>query len=139
MRLIRVTAPRCLLFLLLLLTFGNLPSFAQSSFGSIVGTVTDPSGGTIPGAKVDLTNTGTAERRSVTSDSSGNFSFVNVSPGNYKVEVEQPGFKRYSREPIRIEVESAVRVDAGLQVGDAAETVTVTAETPLLQTQSGTI
>lgn len=112
---------------------------AQSSFGSIVGTVADPSGGTIPGATVDLTNTGTSEKRTVTSDSSGNFSFVNVSPGTYRVEVQQPGFKRYSREPIRIEVESAVRVDAALQVGDVAETVTVTDQAPLLQTQSGTI
>ncbi len=112
---------------------------AQSSFGSIVGTVTDPSGGTIPGATVDLTNTGTSEKRSVTSDSSGNYSFVNVSPGTYRVEVQQPGFKRYSREPIRIEVESAVRVDSTLEVGAASETVTVTAEAPLLQTQSGTI
>src|SRR5437764_3035901 len=105
MALIRRTGPRCLLSLLLLFALASFPSMAQSSFGSIVGTITDPSGGTIPGATVDLTNTGTSEKRTVTSDSSGNYSFVNVSPGSYRVEVQQPGFKRYSREPIRIEVE----------------------------------
>ena len=52
---------------------------------------------------------------------------------------QQPGFKRYSREAIRIQVESAVRVDATLQVGDVAEVMTVSDQAPLLQTQSGTI
>ena len=64
---------------------------------------------------------------------------MNLLPGNYRVEVQNAGFKRYTREPIRIEVESAVRVDVALQVGDVAETMTVSDQAPLLQTQSGTI
>src|SRR3954453_3660475 len=128
MRLIRCIGPWCLSVLLSALT--NLPSAAQTSFGSIVGSVTDPSGAAVGGATVELTNIGTSERRTATSESSGNFNFVNLIPGQYRVAVQQPGFKRYSREPIRIEVGSAVRVDAPLQVCDVAEVTTVTGEAP---------
>src|SRR3954468_6178952 len=117
MRVVRCIRP----IFLLLLAVANLPSFGQTSFGSIVGTVTDPSGAAIGGATVELTNIGTSERRTATTESSGNFNFVNLIPGDYRVNIQQPGFKRYSREPIRIEVGSAVRVDAPLQVGDVAE------------------
>ena len=112
---------------------------AQTSYGSIVGTVTDSTNAAIPGAAVALTNIGTGERRSVPSDPAGNFQFVNLIPGNYRVEVESRGFKRYKREPVRVEVESSVRIDPVMQVGDVAEVLTVSAETPLLQTQNATI
>src|SRR3954447_8211967 len=135
MRVVRCIRP----IFLLLLAIANLPSFGQTTYGSIVGTVTDPSGAAIAGATVELTNAGTSERRTATSESSGNFNFVNLIPGDYRVNIQQPGFKRYNREPIRIEVGSAVRVDAPLQVGDVAEVTTVTGEAPLLQTESGTI
>jgi hypothetical protein len=62
----------------------------------------DPSGASIPAASVTLTNVGTSERRTANSDASGTFNFVNLLPGNYRVEVQNAGFKRYSREPIRI-------------------------------------
>src|SRR6476660_5801303 len=136
MRFARCLVPCCLT---LLLAFVNQPGAGQTSFGSIVGTVTDPSGASIPAASVTLTNIGTSERRTANSDGSGNFNFVNLLPGNYRVEAQNAGFKLYSREPIRIEVESAVRVDVALQVGDVAETMTVSDQAPLLQTQSGTI
>ena len=122
MRVLRCIGPTFLLPLILAII--SLPSSAQSSYGSIVGTVTDPSGAAVGGATVELTNAGTSERRTATSESSGNFNFVNLIPGDYRVNIQQPGFKRYSREPIRIEVGSAVRVDAPLQVGDVAEVTT---------------
>src|SRR3954451_11448976 len=130
MRLIRRIGPWCLF--LVLFALANLPGRAQTSFGSIVGTVIDPSGAAVAGATVELTNVGTSERRTATSESSGNFNFVNLIPGDYRVNIQQPGFKRYSREPIRIEVGSAVRVDAPLQGGDVAEVTTVTGEAALL-------
>src|SRR5438874_1950061 len=71
---------------------------AQTSNGTIVGTVSDATGASIPGAAVTLSNAGTAERKTATSDASGNFQFVNLIPGNYRLEVESRGFKRYSRE-----------------------------------------
>src|SRR5580692_5514985 len=74
------------------------PLAAQSSYGSIVGTVTDSTGASMPGATLDLTNLATSERRTAESDASGNYQFVNLQPGNYKVDVEKAGFKRMSRE-----------------------------------------
>jgi Carboxypeptidase regulatory-like domain len=88
---------------------------------------------------VTLINIGTDERRTATADNSGNFSFANLLPGEYRIEVQSQGFKFYRQGPIRIEVESAVRVDLTMQVGAVAETLTITGEAPLLQTQTGTI
>ena len=112
---------------------------AQTFYGSMVGTVTDASGAAIPGASVALTNIGTAERRTVASDSAGSYRFLNLVPGNYKIDVENTGFKRLTREPIVVEVGGAVRIDASLQVGDVTQTMEVTAQTPLLQTESTTL
>src|SRR6266852_6005047 len=110
-------------------------SFGQTFYGSIVGTVSDVSGGGVPQANVTLTNLGTAERRAVQTDTSGNYQFVNLVPGNYKVEVEKTGFRRFAREPITVEVQSAVRIDVTMQVGEVSQTVEVNAQTPLLQTE----
>ena len=60
-------------------------SFGQTFFGSIVGTVADPTGSAVPQANITLTNLGTAERRVAQSDSSGNYQFLNLVPGQYKV------------------------------------------------------
>jgi hypothetical protein len=99
----------------------------------------DATGAAIPGAATTLTNLGTAERRTATTDGAGNYQFVNLIPGSYRLEVESRGFKRYDREPIRVEVESSLRIDAKMAVGDVAEVMTVSAETPLLQTQTATV
>ena len=112
---------------------------AQTSYGSVVGTVTDATRGAIPNASVALINSGTGDRRTVTTDTAGNFQFVNLIPGLYRLQVENAGFKRYNRESVRVEVESAVRVDPIMEVGDVAEVLTVTAETSLLQTQTATL
>src|SRR5689334_5150618 len=77
-----------------------IPLAAQTFYGSIVGTVKDPSGGVIPGATVSLTNNATAERRTATTGAQGAYQFVNLNPGNYKLEVEAPGFQRYSQNQI---------------------------------------
>ncbi|HZT39309.1 MAG TPA: carboxypeptidase-like regulatory domain-containing protein, partial [Bryobacteraceae bacterium] len=108
-------------------------SFGQTFYGSIVGAVSDPTGGFVPQANVTLTNLGTGERRVMQSDENGNFHFVNLVPGQYKVEVEKSGFRRFAREPITVEVQSAVRIDVTMQVGDVSQVVEVTAQTPLLQ------
>src|SRR5258707_6094665 len=100
--------------------------FGQTFYGSIVGTVTDPSGSAVPQASVTLTNLGTAERRTMTTDSSGNYQFVNLVPGPYKVEVEMSGFRRFVRDPINVEVQSAVRIDVPMQVGDVNQVVEIT-------------
>ena len=114
-------------------------SFGQTFYGSIIGSVNDATSGAVPQANVTLTNLGTSERRSMLTDSSGTYQFVNLVPGQYKVEVEKTGFRRFSRDPIAVEVQSTVRIDVGMQVGDVNQLIEVTAQTPLLQTENASL
>jgi hypothetical protein len=126
----------CTAFMILLFA-AVLP--AQTFYGSILGTITDSSGGVIPGANITLTNIGTSENRTMVSDNNGAYRFVNLVPGRYRLDVEMAGFKRLTREPIEVTVEAAVRINAVLQVGNISETVEVSSQTPLLQTESSSV
>lgn len=135
------TTPAVRLRTLGLLTFllgaAMAPLYAQSS-GSVVGTVTDVTGASFPQAPVALINTGTAERRSSQTDANGNYQFVSVVPGKYKVDIEKPGFKHFSAD-VNVQIDSASRVDAVMQVGDITQLVEVTSQADLLQTDSATL
>src|SRR2546422_9627833 len=111
----------------------------QSTYGSITGSVTDPSGAAITDAQVTLTNLGTAEKRTQATGPDGLYTFVNLIPGNYKVEVEKSGFKHITRTPVVVEVQQSAKIDVTLPVGQANETVEVTAETPLLQSETSSL
>ncbi len=104
---------------------GAAPAIAQSFYGSILGTVTDPGGAVMPGASLTLTNQGTQERRTVQSDESGNYRFVNLIPGKYRLDVEKAGFKHLDRPDILVEVQADVRIDVTLEVGQLLQTVEV--------------
>src|SRR5262245_49282894 len=112
---------------------------AQTTYGSISGTVTDPSGAAIAEAQVTLTNLDTTEKRVQSSGSDGLYSFVNLLPARYRVDVEKSGFKRTSRPEVVVEVGQAVRIDIALQVGEVTQTVEVSGETPLLQAESSSM
>lgn len=114
-------------------------TWAQSTFGSVVGTVADSSGSPIPGTGVVLTNLGTSEKRTQATNGEGLYQFLNVLPGQYSVEVQKPGFKRILRSPITVETQSTSKIDIALQVGDVSQTVEVTAQTPLLQPESSSL
>src|ERR1700756_3010616 len=92
------------------------PLSAQSTYGSIAGAVTDSSGAAIADAQVTLTNLGTSEKRTQTTGSDGLYSFVNLIPGRYKIDVEKSGFKRFTRPEVVVEVNQSVRIDATLQI-----------------------
>jgi hypothetical protein len=111
-----------------------LTAHGQSTFGSISGTVKDGTGAAIAGAQVTLTSIATGENQSFTTDQNGLYSFVNVSPGGYTVDVDKTGFKRFKRAGIDLQVQQTARIDAVLEIGADTQTIEVTAETPLLQT-----
>lgn len=111
----------------------------QNVYGTIAGTVTDSSGAAMSGATVTLTNLGTAEKHTISTDATGNYTFVNIFPGRYKVEGEKSGFKKFVREPIIVEIESGLKIDIALQVGAQSETVEVTGEAPLLQPETNSL
>ena len=102
------------------------PLIAQSTYGSIAGVVTDPSAAAIADAQVTLTNLGTSEKRAQPTGSDGLYSFVNLFPGRYKIEVEKTGFKHFTRPEVVVEVNQSARIDVTLQVGDITQSVEVT-------------
>ena len=105
----------------------------------LVGTVTDSSGAVIPGATVSLTNLGTNEKKVMKADAAGNYRFVNLPPTQYKVEFEKTSYKHVVQSPVAVQVDSTGRLDVSLEVGAVSETVEVTSQAPLLQTESGTL
>jgi hypothetical protein len=109
------------------------PLSAQSTFGSISGSVTDASGSAVPDAQVTLTSAATGAKQTYTIGGDALYSFVNLNPGEYRVDVEKAGFKHVKRESVVVQVQQSVRIDLVLEVGAVSQTVEVTAETPLLQ------
>jgi outer membrane receptor protein involved in Fe transport len=114
-------------------------SYAQVTTADVVGTVTDNTGAVLPNAKVTVTNLGTNISRTVTSDSSGEY-VVNLLPiGQYAVRVEATGFKIYTATNLTLVAGDRTRVDAKMEVGATTETVNVTAEANVLQTDNSTV
>jgi hypothetical protein len=107
----------------------------QVLYGSLVGNVTDESGAAIPGATVTITHRETGASRDTITDSTGAYRFLTVPSGTYTVLVRLEGFRAFTRADVPVTLNNATRVDAALSVGQLAETVTVSAETPLLQTE----
>jgi outer membrane receptor protein involved in Fe transport len=126
------------IFLLLLLTgiVGTDGAQAQTSYGSIIGSVTDQSGAVVPGAQVSLKNTSTNATQTATTSASGTYSFVNLNPGSYSVTVSKTGFQSFTQNAVDVQIGGATRVNTTLPVGGAGETITVTAAPAQLQTDS---
>src|SRR6266576_2747152 len=116
-----------------------LPLQAQVDTGSITGTVTDPSGAVVSGAKVTLTNEGTAAALAVTTGSDGSYTFSPVKIGSYKIDATAQGFKTITQSNIVVNVSANVLVNLKLQTGSVTETVEVTSSVPVLQTQDASV
>ena len=114
------------------------PLFAQMTVtGTITGTVTDPSGELIAGAKVTVTNASTLEPRSASANEEGAFNLVALQPGVYDLRVEHAGFKAYERRGVVVSANEHVALsDIVLQIGEVNETVSVVAEAAQVQTDS---
>ena len=108
---------------------------AQGFTGGIRGAVKD-SGGVIPGAEVTLTNEGTNISRSTSSNSDGEYNFPNLAPGNYSLKISLTGYKTYSRSGLPVGTQQFLTIDITLEVGTLQETVTVTGQSPLVETSN---
>ena len=106
----------------------------QAVTGSLVGTVTDSSGGTVANAKVTITEVNTGISRTMQTNESGNYTFPSLEPGVYRVSIEQAGFRTAVKDGVNLLVNTTIRADLSLQPGAVNETVTVTAEASILQT-----
>src|SRR4029077_13317789 len=103
---------------------------------SVVGTVKDSSGATVPDAKVTLTNTQTGVSVVRTTSSDGNYEFVNVRPGVYLVSAEKAGFSIALMDNVEVQVAARMRVDLAMAVGQLTERVVVTGTSPLVETDT---
>lgn len=113
--------------------------FAQETRGRIVGTVVDPSGAAVPGASVLISSKSMGTRVALTTNEAGLYQASYLIPGLYQVEVETSGFKKVVRDGIEVRVNDRVALNFTLEIGAAAESVTVTGETPLLSTATASM
>ncbi|WP_321472526.1 TonB-dependent receptor [uncultured Paludibaculum sp.] len=120
----------------LLLTFCLM---AQRDLGTIAGTVTDPQGGVIPNAKVTIKEEATGLVYDLTTNTSGEFLRPALKPGNYTVTAEATGFRRVAQQNVVLVGGDRVAVPISLPVGNVSESVEVSAQAPLLQTETTTL
>src|SRR3954464_8454362 len=113
-------------FLLLTITLLATALFAQVQNGQIRGTVTDPQGAAVSGAKVTVTNPATSRQVTYTTSDTGAFFAPELPPGTYKVTVESPGFKSTSATNVVVNAGTNTRADIKLTVGETSQTVEVT-------------
>jgi hypothetical protein len=106
---------------------------AQQVFGSIVGTVTDPSGGAVIGAKVTITDINKGTKFETTTNESGNYTQGQLIPGVYQVSIEAQGFQKIVSNNITVQVDQVSRFNTTMPVGNVTQEVEVTAAAPLLQ------
>ena len=107
---------------------------AQAVYGSILGTITDPSGAAVNGAKVTATSATKGTSVEVTTNESGNYSVTHLVPDVYTMRVEAQGFKTLDYKNIQVSADTGTRQDGQFQVGGTSETVEVTSEAPQLKT-----
>jgi outer membrane receptor protein involved in Fe transport len=115
------------------------PVNAQVLYGSIVGTIEDPSGAIVPGANITLTSTETGATREVKADDQGRYSLLNVLPGKYSLKISAQGFRTLTRTEVDVTINTVTRVDARLEVGQMTEQVTVSAAIAALQTDKSDV
>ena len=111
-------------------------SHAQTTSGTILGTVTDQSSAALANTTVQLINPGTNTKTQTKSNDSGYYQFFNVPPGTYRIVVQKEGFKQLTSPVFKLEVEGSMRINLSLEVGSESQTVTVTAAAPLIQAET---
>ncbi len=123
-------------FLLCLFTAA---AFGQAGRGAISGTVTDPTGAVIPGAKVTLTNAATGVAQSTTANASGEFAFISLDPGTYSLRASQTGFVTVVHDRIPVSVDQTTNVSLALHLGSVTQVVTVTGSEGLAASTNSTV
>ena len=122
-----------------LLFAATLRGFGQDINASLSGTVSDPSGAAIPGAKLTLTNEATGFQSIFVSDAAGEYTFRNLTPGKYDLSASAPGFKSADQKGIELAINQTARQDVHLPVGQTGETVTVVADASLINYENQTL
>ncbi len=117
----------------------SLVAMAQSTFGTLLGTVKDSSGSVVPNATVKITNIDENTARTVQTNSNGDYEAVNTKPGRYKIEITASGFQAFTTSEVTLTARQTVRVDAALSTGQVTAQVNVTANAGAIATETQTI
>ncbi len=120
---------------LVLFLSASMLVYSQAVNGTLVGTISDSSGASVANAKVALTETNTGVTRISSTNDSGNYTFSDLPPGTYSITIEFAGFKRVTRPGIDVQANTSPRIDLVLQPGNVSESIEVSGEAPLLQTE----
>ena len=128
----------CLMLLGTILLAMPTTLFSQSYFGTVSGTLTDPSGAVMTGAKVTLIDQEKGYQFSAISDNAGRFLFRSIAPGLYTVTAEMGGFKKTIRTGVRVDVNENATANLSLKVASAAQTIEVTSQNTALDAQDAT-
>jgi hypothetical protein len=112
---------------------------AQSPQATISGIITDPTGAIIHGVQVTASSAATGHRTTATSNDEGFFVLTQLPVGDYTIEAEKTGFRKYVRRELTLTTGATVALDIQLEVGQATDTVTVTGDAPLLQTRTSEV
>ncbi len=132
---------RARLFLAVLCSSGlaSGTASAQVLFGSMVGNVTDATGAAVPSAAVKIAEVKTGQTRDLTTNDSGGYTISTIPPGVYDISVTKQGFRSFVAKTIEVKLNTVVRVDAVLELGAVAESVQVTAQSAVLQTDKADV
>ncbi len=122
-----------------LLLFAAVAIAAHGQTGQITGQITDPTGTSVPAAEVAVTNIDTGIKRQTLTNEQGYYTAPLLSPGNYELTVQKPGFKAVTRPGIKLDVAQTARVDIALPLGEVKDSVTVVSEAPILSSESAAI
>jgi hypothetical protein len=125
--------------LLLFLVVTALSSFGQGITGSITGTVTDPSGAPIAGAAVEVRQVGTDATRTILTSDVGSYRVTQLAPGSYSVRIDRAGFKTFQQDNVTLAIDQVAEIDARLDIGSQQQTVNVTSESPVIQTENSSV
>ena len=120
--------------LLLALVMLSVMSFGQETRSTLTGRVTDSTGAIVPHARIVITNTDTGTKTSLLSNSTGNFTVPFLVPGPYSISVSSPGFRSFLHTGITLQTQQTVTENVVLEIGEASQSITVSAETPLVDT-----
>jgi hypothetical protein len=112
---------------------------AQTSLATVSGIITDSTGAVVPDVEVVAINSATAQQTSATTNSQGFFVLTQRAIGEYTVEAEKTGFKKFSQRGLTLTTGATVALDIQHEIGQTSESVTVTGETPLLQTRTSDV
>jgi hypothetical protein len=121
------------------LPLASMPGWSQESKGTILGRITDNTNAVVPAAAIQITNAATTVSTRSLSNGEGNYVLPFLLPGTYRITVEKPGFKRFVRDGIILNLNDRLEINIPLVLGTSSETMTVTADAPLLDTTNASI